>query len=140
MRYLIDTNIFIFLATDRDSISRDVDAILNDPGNTFLMSAESAKELIVGYRKHSFSSKRWKTCEEMIRSIRSEFGIEIRPVGEEHILTYSRLRINENQGHKDPSDHIIIAHAITEGLPLISSDSRFPFYTEQGLDLIQNRR
>ena len=31
----------------------------------------------------------------------------------------------------------IIAHAITERLPLLSSDDKFPFYREQGLDLIE---
>ena len=35
------------------------------------------------------------------------------------------------------SDHIIISHAITERLPLISSDLKFPFYRKQGLDLIE---
>lgn len=41
--------------------------------------------------------------------------------------------------NKDPSDHVIISQAITEHLPLVSSDTRFPFYREQGLDLIENR-
>ena len=27
--------------------------------------------------------------------------------------TYAHMEINEAQGHKDPSDHVIIAHAIT---------------------------
>ena len=58
----------------------------------------------------------------------------------EHMQTYARLEINEAQGHKDPSDHVIIAHAITEHLPLISSDTRFEFYRTQGLDLIFNKK
>jgi PIN domain nuclease of toxin-antitoxin system len=37
----------------------------------------------------------------------------------------------------DPSDHIIIAHAITERLTLLSSDEKFPFYRNQGLELIE---
>ena len=50
------------------------------------------------------------------------------------------MQINEAQGHKDPSDHVIIAQAITENMPLISSDKRFEFYRTQGLDLIQNHK
>ena len=42
--------------------------------------------------------------------------------------------------HKDPSDHVIIAHAITEHLPLISDDRKFEFYKKQGLDLILNKK
>ena len=37
-------------------------------------------------------------------------------------------------------DTNIIAHAITERLPLISSDTRFEFYRNQGLDLIFNEK
>ena len=32
---------------------------------------------------------------------------------------------------------VIIAHAITERMPLLSSDLKFPFYRAQGLDLIE---
>ena len=54
--------------------------------------------------------------------------------------TYANLRINIAQDHNDPSDHVIIAHAITERIPLISEDSKFEFYKNQGLDLILNRK
>lgn len=54
--------------------------------------------------------------------------------------TYANMIINDIQGHKDPSDHVIIAHAITERLPLISSDKRFEFYRTQGLDFIFNEK
>lgn len=32
------------------------------------------------------------------------------------------LTLNEAQDHHDPSDHVIIAHAITENLTLLFSD------------------
>lgn len=32
---------------------------------------------------------------------------------------------------------VIISHAITEHLTLLSSDQKFAFYREQGLDLIE---
>ena len=40
--------------------------------------------------------------------------------------------------HTDPFDRIIIAQAISEKIPLISSDQRFPKYKKIGLDLIKN--
>ena len=52
------------------------------------------------------------------------------------MYTYSDLEINLSQKHKDPSDHVIISHAITERLPLLSSDSKFKFYRKQGLDFV----
>lgn len=66
--------------------------------------------------------------------------VKILPLKKEHMQTYAHIEINEAQGHKDPSDHVIIAHAITEHLPLISSDTRFGFYRSQGLDLVFNQK
>lgn len=140
MRYLLDTNIFIYAAIDRDSLSRDVKAILEDYNNTFFLSAESVKEMIVGFNNGGIVSRFWKTATEMVNAIREQFYIRILPVGEEQMDTYARLRINKAEEHKDPSDHIIIAHAITNGLPLISSDRKFKFYTKQGLDLVFNKK
>ena len=140
MRYLIDTNIFVYAVIDRDSLDRDVTAILQEPDTVLYMSAESVRELIVGYQNKGLCSKRWKSVEAMVTSIEQEFYIKILPLKKEHMQTYARLEINEAQGHKDPSDHVIIAHAITEHLPLISSDTRFEFYRTQGLDLIFNKK
>ena len=41
--------------------------------------------------------------------------------------------------HYDPSDHLIISHALTNRLTLISADGKFPYYRNQGLDLIENK-
>ena len=76
----------------------------------------------------------------MIDAIKDEFFINILPLKEEHMKTYSELELNKAQDHKDPSDHVIIAHAITEHLPLISEDSKFEYYKKQGLDLILNKK
>ena len=136
MRYLIDTNIFVFLSLDPDSLSRDVLALLEDYDSQLYISTESVKELVVGFNNKGLFSKRWKTAEEMVNAIENEYYITILPVRKEHIMTYARMTLNDAQGHKDPSDHVIIAHAITEGLLLISSDTRFPFYRSQDLELI----
>ena len=138
MRYLIDTNIFVYLATDPELLHKDVQAIIQNPDNVLCMSMESVKELIVAYRRKGLWSKRWRTSEDIINSIKNEYFIEVLMIKEEHMRTFARLKINEAQGHTDPSDHMIIAHALTEHMPLISSDRLFAFYRNQGLDLIYN--
>ena len=50
MRYLIDTNIFVYLTLDIEMLSRDVKAILEESDTMLYISAESVRELIVGYR------------------------------------------------------------------------------------------
>lgn len=140
MRILIDTQIFIFLVQDFSSLSREVVSLLSDYANTLHISAESVKELIVAYNNKKLLTKKWKTAEGMVAAIEDEYYIKILPVSKEHMKTYSKLSINSIDDHKDPSDHVIISHAITNRIPLISSDRRFPYYTDQGLDLIFNER
>ena len=139
-RYLIDTNIFVFMVTDPDYLCPDVYNKLYEYDSLLYMSIESVRELIVAYRNKGLLTKRWKTETDLVNAIEDEFNIRILPLKKEHMLTYAHLTLNEAQGHKDPSDHVIIAHAITEHLTLISSDRRFGFYRSQGLDLLENER
>ena len=139
-RYLLDTNIFTFIVTKQDDmISRDVRAILDDYDNEFLMSMESVKELLVAYRKKKLLPKFFKSPIELIASIDRDYHVRILQVDMEVMRTMATLVFNEAQEHCDPSDHIIISHALTLRLPLISSDTKFPFYRAQGLELVENR-
>lgn len=140
MRYLIDTNIYIYLATDNDQLTTDVYDLLNEPNAILCISAESVRELIVAYNNKGWGNKRWKTAEDMVESIERDYYVEILPIQKEVMWTYSRLRINTTMNHKDPSDHVIISHAMTLKMPLISSDTRFPYYKRQGLDFVFNER
>ena len=140
MRYLLDTNIFIYLSTDHDKLDPNVFSILSEPETLMYISAESVRELIVAYNNKGWGNKKWKTAEDMVRSIEETHFVEILPIAKDVMQTYSRLRINQTMNHKDPSDHVIISHAMTLGIPLISSDTRFPYYTRQGLKLIFNEK
>lgn len=136
MRYLIDTNIFLLMANNPNAIPMDVQAILYDYESKICMSAESLRELVVGFNAQKYERSKWKTCEDVILSVSKEFGIQILPLDKNIMRTYSVLKLNTRQDHKDPSDHVIISHALTLKLPLISTDTKFPFYRQQGLELI----
>lgn len=135
---MLDTNIFIYYAIDRELLTQNVRKLLLDYDNQLLISMESVKELIVAYRVKNLLPQRWNSPIEMIESIANDFGIQILPVDMNVMRTYANLQLNTTQDHKDPSDHVIISHAITLKLPLISSDHKFTFYKKQGLDLIEN--
>lgn len=139
-RYLLDTNIFIYRAVDIDQISNDVFMALNEPDALLYISSASVMEMVVGYNNRSFDTRRWKNAQQMVESIPKEFYIEILPFKEEHLITFAKLRANVAKGHKDPFDHMIISHAITEKMTLVSSDQRFPFYRRQGLSLLYNEK
>ena len=138
MRYLLDTHIFIWYAKERNNLSRDVMEILSNWENQLYVSSETLKELILLWNKKPEIRKYWKSPFDLIRCVEDEFYIKVDYLHKEHYETYARLRINEAQDHNDPSDHIIISQAITNRMPLISADTRFPWYRNQGLELIYN--
>ncbi len=137
---MLATNALIYLMTETDRLDKNVTAILQDYGNQFCISAETIREMIVGYRNKSFTTKLWKDCQSMVTDIEKVYNVRILPIDKKVMKTYATLTLNTNEGHKAPSDHIIISHAMTLGLPLISSDRRFAFYRKQGLDLIFNKK
>ena len=137
MRILLDTCVIIDWLTDTDLFDDSVWDILNDPNNKLYVSTETARELIVSFNNKKLLSKYWKSAEEMLLAMKEEAMVDILPITERTMFTYSRLVLNEAQDHRDPSDHVIISHAITERLTLLSSDNKFPFYHNQGLDLIE---
>lgn len=138
MRYLLDTCTLIYYISQHDKLNSDVQAILQEWDSRLCVSAETIRELVVGYNNNKWYNKRWATCEEMARSIERDYGVDILPVDKYVTYQYSILRLNTAQSHKDPSDHIIISHAIVTHIPLISSDKKFDFYRGQGLELIEN--
>lgn len=137
MRILLDTCVVIDWFTDPDYFDDGVWDVLNDPQNHLYISVETERELIVSFNNKKLLSKYWKTAEEMLLCIQQEAMVDILPMTDAIMFTYSRLRLNEAMGHRDPSDHVIISHAITEHLTLLSSDQKFPYYREQGLELIE---
>ena len=139
MRFLIDTHIFIWYAKERDNLSKNVFALIEDYSNQVYLCAESLREFVLLWQSKPHIRRWWKTPADMIESVEKEYNIKILYLHKEHYEQYARLQINEAQEHYDPSDHLIISQAICNGIPLISSDSKFPFYRNQGLDLIENK-
>ncbi len=134
---MLDTCVIIDLLIDMDNLSTGAQELIEDPDNILFASAESMRELVVHFNNKKLLNRHYKTSEEVLRVVEEELDIEFLPVRRDVGYAYSRLCLNFGQDHRDPSDHMIIAHAITERLPLLSSDDKFPFYRAQGLDLIE---
>ena len=135
---MIDTNILVFYLREQDRLSRDVMALLTDYESRLYISMETLKELVTAYRRKNLFADRWRTASEMVSGIMSTMEITVCTVDLNVVSKMALLDINEAEDHYDPSDHVIIAHAMTLGMPLISSDRKFLYYRKQGLDLIYN--
>ena len=136
-RILFDTCAVIDLITSSNTKELEFWDIYDDPDTMPYASFETARELVVHFNNKTLLSKHWQTARQMLTSIEQDYGIEFLPLRRDTAFTYADLRLNEEQDHRDPSDHVIIAHAITERLTLLSSDQKFAFYRNQGLDLLE---
>ena len=136
MRYLIDTNVFIRIIKDYD-ISDDTKNILEDYENTIYVSSESIKEFIHLAHNGKIKLPKGQLLSDVFNLIENTLGFNVKYVSKEHLCTLANLELVEN--HNDPNDRLIISQAITEKMPLMSSDTKFPKYQKFGLDLIYNR-
>jgi PIN domain nuclease of toxin-antitoxin system len=82
--------------------------------------------------------KNWKAARDIVPTIENEYNIGIKYIQKEHLMTFAALGRVDN--HNDPSDRLIIAQAITEKIPLISSDGKFRHYRKQNLQFVFNEK
>jgi PIN domain nuclease of toxin-antitoxin system len=95
------------------------------------------EELILLFRIGKLQSRRYKSEQVLLDELKKS-NIQVVFFNERHFLKYTHLQIAD--GHKDMNDHAIIAQAISDKIPLISSDRCFEKYTSQGMDFIYNKR
>jgi PIN domain nuclease of toxin-antitoxin system len=136
MRYLIDTNIVVFSVIEHDRISKEVRNILTNYENQIYVSSESIKEIFMLLQYQKITVPAWKYPHDIFYTIEKEYQFVIKYVKKEHLLTFANLAPVKD--HNDPFDRMIIAQAITENMPLISSDATFKYYSRRKLDFIFN--
>jgi PIN domain nuclease of toxin-antitoxin system len=129
---------FFILHNDQDNIYSRVRNIIIDYANTLLVSSVVVQELLLLFRIGKFTPKsQYKNEQSIIRTV-SDLGIKMVFFNENHFAEYSKLTILDD--HKDMNDHLIISQAISDRIPLISSDHKFKCYIPQGLELVFNKR
>lgn len=141
MRYYLDTNILVFLyGRAKDELTVDVAALLKDEANLFLVSTVAVQELVHLCQIGKVQAGRKRDLNEATNFLRwlEDTGISLIPVSEVHLRQYAELPLYED--HRDPNDRMIIAQAISDRIPLISSDRKFSRYVREGLDFVFNER
>jgi PIN domain nuclease of toxin-antitoxin system len=140
MRYLIDTNILIWYSSDYyfGDLSKDVIRIIENPENRIYVSYISLQEIFMLLQKHKIDASQWKTPDDVFNTVEDKLGFTVNYARKEHLLTFAELEPVKD--HTDPFDRMIIAQAITEKMPLISSDAKMQHYRKQKLDFIFNEK
>ncbi len=133
MRLMLDTNVLVFHLYDPDALSTDVRAQLLDYSNVLFTSTVCVQELIHLCCIGKLARDGRKVLNEL-----SEAGINIEQVTERHLAAYAALPLYDD--HRDPADRLIIAQAMADRVPLVSSDRKFSRYVRHGLSFVFNER
>ena len=126
MRYLLDTNAFIALLGDPALLSSRYRALLMNPADEFVLSPASIWEMGIKVRLGKLHLSGGLTFDEATTTNRIQLGIRILPIRQAHLRAIARLPKVETHG--DPFDLLIIAQALTDDLPVLTTDRYFSRY------------
>ena len=125
MRLLLDTAIFIFAVDSPERLSKRAVAVLENPANILELSAVSLAEIAI-----KTALGKLKISSAIARQAIEDLGIRTLPYTAEHALRLFELPLH----HGDPFDRQIIAQALSEGIPVVTSDEKFGLY--KGLKVV----
>ena len=122
MTLLLDTHTFLWFCQDDPSLSASAKALIEDPGNRKLVSVASCWEIAIkaGLGKLTLG----EPSGTYIPNALSRVGFDLLAISLAHATAVESLP----QHHKDPFDRLLICQAQSEGIPIVSADSRFDAY------------
>ena len=122
MKLLLDTHVFIWLASEPDKLSDKAKEAILSQSNQLYVSLVSLWEMQIKSQLGKLSldvplSALWHDQKEMNQ-------IELIPILAEHIWELESL----SHLHRDPFDRLIIAQAIKESFIIVSADTAITQY------------
>ena len=117
MKLLLDTNAFVRWMAGT-ALPRPVERELSRSQTQIFISIVTAWEIVM---KRALNRNAAEVEEAVV-----ELGATLLPIKFAHLDELSRLPLFEN--HRDPFDRMLIAQALAEDVPIVSSDMRFGAY------------
>jgi PIN domain nuclease of toxin-antitoxin system len=121
-RLLVDTHALLWWLADDPSLSPAARDAIADPNNEPLVSAASVWEIAI---KRSLGKL---TAPDDLPDTIADEGFAWLPISAQHAWTVRDLPIH----HADPFDRVLVAQAMVEGVPIVTTDTRF---AEYGVDV-----
>ncbi len=125
MRLLLDTVILIYAVESPELLSKRARSTLLNPDNIREFSSISLAEIAI-----KSSAGKLKLSAGMLRQAIEDLNIRVLPYTARHAFELFALDLH----HRDPFDRQIIAQALSEKIPIVTSDRNFHLY--QGIDVI----
>jgi PIN domain nuclease of toxin-antitoxin system len=125
LRLLLDTAILIYAVESPERLSKRALGALENPENILELSAISLAEIAI---KAALGKLRLSA--PIVRQAIQDLDIRVLPYTAEHAWHLFELPLH----HGDPFDRQIIAQALSEKIPVVSSDEKFHLY--KGLKVV----
>jgi len=122
MKVQVDTHTFIWALLDDHRLTTKAKAILRSEEHELVFSLVSLWEIAI-----KIKTGKLNTIGSSVAYIRDEmntYSMELLPIRYEHILHLEALPHH----HSDPFDRLLIAQALSEGLPILTADRAFRQY------------
>jgi PIN domain nuclease of toxin-antitoxin system len=126
MRVLIDTHVLIWHLEDDAQLTLERSALIDDSDNEPLVSIASLWEIAI---KQSLGKLRLLLQLDDIVHVVENSSTSLLTVEPNHLIHVATLPFH----HKDPFDRLIIAQALAENIPIITSD---PHFAKYGIELL----
>ena len=117
MRLLLDTNVFLWAASDPQQLSATAHAAIADRANDVYVSSAAALEIVIKYARGRLGLPMDPT--NYLTSRSRALGIAHLPITLDHALAVAALP----PIHRDPFDRLMIAQAMVEGLIFVTRDT-----------------
>ncbi len=127
MRLLLDTHAFLWFVLNDAQLSSKAKTLIEDPSNDILISPASYWEIAIKVSHKKLDL--FATFDDFMRRGIAGNDFEILPIEPKHAAIVATLPFH----HKDPFDRLLIAQAIAETIPLVSTDSAIDPYGVQRL-------
>jgi PIN domain nuclease of toxin-antitoxin system len=125
VRFLIDTMALICLAQTPSRLSRRAARAVKKPGRILELSALSLSEIAIKNR-----SGKLDLSEADLNETLADLDVHVLPYTREHALKPFGLPWH----HADPFDRQILAQALVEDIPIVTSDEVFARY--EGIQVV----
>ena len=125
MRYILDTHTLLWIVDDNPKLGDEAKTIYLNDHNDIFASIASIWEMAIKISLNKLNIP--GTLSEFVKDHIRGNKIDIINIELNHLYQLENL----NYFHRDPFDRLIIAQAIAENIPVISSDKAFDDYPIQ---------
>ena len=122
MRILVDTHALLWWIHDDPRLSSAARKTMSDPASELVLSVASIWEIVIKFG--SGQLKLGQPPADYLPPVLKKYEIGLLNITGAHAFRTGTFP----QHHKDPFDRIIIAQAIEENLPILTSDNHFRAY------------